>query len=493
MLSGSASGCNPAVSSPWEDPFVRERILEHLGGDTLENASAVFVTAEDESPGILLEPRRMESLVDCLRDSLDVGRSLWDRSSLLLHLDIEYVNFDYPAEPYLSPGHALAAQRPVLRAIQEILLEHRIDPLHIMTGRGHHLVFGVGRESSACDRLARIGRISRTVSDRYLAPQPPYGEIVGERTGRAYAGAGMVLEHVAHLALDRVASRSPIAVLLTAVRTGSGGRGREMVSIDLSEYGDPLHTRCAHIPFTPTLKLRQQRRVVGEDAVARTPVLVPLPVHEMTELQVSRAMRNPRAIADLAHRASARIPDFSEETEGLVEAYERSRLARFHEWFYEIEPEPVERWPMTYDLAPIDRLPRCMQRIVADPRELLLQPAGILHVVRGLLTVGWHPRHIAGFIASRYHRDPRWNDVWRKYDPDLRADFYTRIFSGLFAVGRDDLMDFNCTSTQEKGYCASTECNFNLESYRSSLLARRQDERLGDRPLDGILLPDESL
>jgi hypothetical protein len=37
-----------------------------------------------------------------LDDNLELARSLWDRDSLLVDLDIEYVNFDFPAEPYLD-------------------------------------------------------------------------------------------------------------------------------------------------------------------------------------------------------------------------------------------------------------------------------------------------------------------------------------------------------------------------------------------------------
>jgi hypothetical protein len=50
-------------------------------------------------------------------------------------------------------------------------------------------------------------------------------------------------------------------------------------------------------------------------------------------------------------------------------------------------------------------------------------------VVEALLDRGWHPRHIAGLIRSKFERDHGWGGQWREYSPAMRADFYARIFS----------------------------------------------------------------
>jgi hypothetical protein len=88
------------------------------------------------------------------------------------------------------------------------------------------------------------------------------------------------------------------------------------------------------------------------------------------------------------------------------------------------------------------------------PNDLLLKPAGIQLVTRLLLALGWHPRHIAGLIRSRF-ADPAhgWGVDWSEYEPGTRADFYTRLFAGLWKCGVDQLVDFNCVSTMEKGFC----------------------------------------
>jgi hypothetical protein len=111
-----------------------------------------------------------------------------------------------------------------------------------------------------------------------------------------------------------------------------------------------------------------------------------------------------------------------------------------------------------------------------------------------MLALGWHPRHIAGYIRSKYEKDYNWGVHWSKYDPGTRADFYVRIFTGLFVLGSDDLVDFNCKSMMEKGYCFPPEggCE-DLERYRVSLLERRDHERLASRPFNRLFLPVEHI
>jgi hypothetical protein len=71
-------------------------------------------------------------------------------------------------------------------------------------------------------------------------------------------------------------------------------------------------------------------------------------------------------------------------------------------------------------------------------------------VTRTMLALGSHPRHIAELIRSKLERDYGWGSHWLDTDPATRADFYTGVFSGLFAVGRDDLVDFHCQSSKEE-------------------------------------------
>ncbi len=58
-------------------------------------------------------------------------------------------------------------------------------------------------------------------------------------------------------------------------------------------------------------------------------------------------MRDPQAAADLAECSSAAIPDQSDGTLRLAEAYAASPTARFHQWFYRQEHEASENWADT--------------------------------------------------------------------------------------------------------------------------------------------------
>ena len=89
--------------------------------------------------------------------------------------------------------------------------------------------------------------------------------------------------------------------------------------------------------------------------------------------------------------------------------------------------------------------------VLEQPNDLLLKPARIRQLTRIMLALGWHPRHIAGLIHSKYARPFGWTQ-FEGYDRATRADFYTRIFAGLFVTGRDNLVDFNCVSARKRAY-----------------------------------------
>lgn len=460
------------LSSYYADPHIRARIIEFLGGASLEDATSVFVTSNGHLRRVWFDPQPVAELWNCVGSGLEIARSLWDRHSLIAHLDIEYVNFDHPAEAYLRPARSFAVQRPVVRAIQEVLLRYGIAPLHLLSGRGHHFVWRVDRSSEAMAALAKVGRVPETLAARYACPQLPYGEAVPQDFGAAFVGLGMALEHVAHQVLAAVDRDCEIPMELTAVEAGPSGRGREVVSIDLSEYGDPLFTRSIRIPFSAYLK-PQQSYGTGADWVERLPPLFMIPLHEIDDQHGLLVMRDVGEVIALARLASVRIPEQAEGTANLVADYRGSPLARFHDHFYSAAHDTPEEWPRTYDRTPLEPLPPCARQILTEPNELLLKPAAIQLVVRVLMSLGWHPRHIAGLIRSKYERDYGWGEHWYYYDASSRADFYTRIFAALIATGRDDLVDFNCRSTQEKGYCSKPQCDGSLEESRLRLLNLR--------------------
>jgi hypothetical protein len=158
-------------------------------------------------------------------DFLEISRSLWDRESLIADLDIEYVNFDFPAEPYLQPERTFLLQEPVRLAAESLFAEFGLDPLHLVSGRGHHFVWRISRQSLAFEQLTGIGRPFYDRCDWHKAIAPIVQIQVGVDLASAYCGLGLVMEYLAHQIKERASGSSQIPVEITAVEVGSGERG----------------------------------------------------------------------------------------------------------------------------------------------------------------------------------------------------------------------------------------------------------------------------
>ncbi|MEY3481782.1 MAG: hypothetical protein RIQ71_2557, partial [Verrucomicrobiota bacterium] len=131
-----------------------------------------------------------------------------------------------------------------------------------------------------------------------------------------------------------------------------------------------------------------------------------------------------------ARGSTAKIPDQTTGTEHLLHHYLGSDLRKFHEFYHSAQHDDPRRWPETYDHTPLNDLPGGARDALRRPNDLLLRPVGMKNVTRSLIQRGWHPRHIAGLIRSKFERDYGWGDEWKDYSPALRADYYTRIFAG---------------------------------------------------------------
>lgn len=468
-------------------------MLEYLGGRGVAEATAQYLTAGDTLASHHREPQPVERLEEFWEQGLDISRSLWDRKSLLVHLDIEYVNFDFPAEPYVEAERIFELQRPIEWAIEGLLLDFDLRPLHLLSGRGHHFIWRVRHGSSAFKQLAKLGHEPAVLAGFNGQPHPPHGQHITPRLGAAYAGLGLVMEFLAHRIKALAAPMCELPVRLTAVEVPPSKHGREMISIDISEYGDPLSSRVIRVPFSLYLKPWQQRGLLGEALVRRMPPVFLIPLHEMDSNRGVQVMHSINSVVALAEASSTQIPDQSLAMRNLICAYLESPLAAVHKSFYAQDHHPPELWPETYDLIPMDMLPACASYALQNPNDLLLKPAGMERVVRVLMALGWHPRHIAGLIRSRFERDFHWGDLWDGYVPALRADFYTRLFAGQIATGLDNLHDFSCPFAQEQKTCFAMNCHDNLERFQKSLLERKIYERLACRPFNRLFLPAEHL
>ena len=469
---------------------VRVRICEFIGATTVHKSSCEFLAASDENAAAPFKPYPPRALNSLLAGGFEISRSLWDHDALIADFDIEYVNFDNPAEAFVDPERVFAIQQPVVETIEQLLREYGIDALHVLSGRGHHFVWRIAQNSAVFKQLAEIGRGPPSLWECETEVHPPNAHPVPTQLARAFAGLGLVMEFLAHRVKQIAAPQTEIPVELTAVEVGPSKHAREMISIDISEYGDPLFSRAVRVPFSVYLKPWQQSWDFDVDVLANLQSLFVIPLQGIDWRQGVATMRDARLTVKLAGRASSKIPDATPGTAKLLRAYEQSKLAKFHADFYSQEQHPPERWPETYDRQRLDILPACARIALEQPNDLLLLPAFIRRLVRVMLALGWHPRHIAGLICSKYRRDFGWTQ-FVNVDPATRADFYTRVFAGLFAAGTDDLVDFNCTSAQEQGTCTFSNCGFNLLNFKESALQRRAHDKLAHRPFNRLLLSSE--
>ena len=260
-----------------------------------------------------------------------------------------------------------------------------------------------------------------------------------------------------------------------------------MVSFDISEYGDPLYMRAVRAPFSRYLKPIQQRSSLGVEIVDKLPWIFEIPA--CGDLSRTLAtMRDVRRVIALASETSVRIPDRSAACAVLIDRYQSSSLARFHELFCSRPPTQSEL-PAHGDQTPFVHLPPCIRYILEHPNDLLLKPAGVRRLTIAMLALGWHPSQIADLIRAKFTEDHHWNNIFSGYDPKFRADFYARLFAGLVWLKLDDATDFSCWSSQKEGWCFRQGCNDTLGRYQQSVINRRFYGRLANWHFDRCFFP----
>jgi hypothetical protein len=403
----------------------------------------------------------------------DLARSLWDRDSLIVHLDLDYFNADYPGEPFLHPVETFFKLEPAFQAFRDVLRELDLRLLTLMTGRGYHFAGCVPLDDPAVSALASLAPETPgwvATAARRLPPWLAGG--MDERTARAFVGHGLVTEWIGHLAVRRASAHSPIPIVFDGTVVGSGLNGRECVSIDLSAHGDPMDSRHIRVAFSTYQRHRFRPDIFGARTAAKVPALATLPRNaESTwdRLTAGRGLANAAALAPLTR---AHLPDVRAGIARAIEAYRASPLFGFHRQFFGEPPDDERTAAERYRALDVAALPPCVSASLDRPNDLLLQPAHLQHVTRYLLAQGWHPRHIGGLVYGRYVAPCGWGDRWQRLDARTRAEFDVRVFAGLVGAGDDRAVDFNCRSAQEKGLCPEGACPHDLRVDRARLLTR---------------------
>ncbi|MFI5178766.1 MAG: hypothetical protein ACHQO8_09385 [Vicinamibacterales bacterium] len=460
----------------YASPFVRERIREYCGVADGRPPTSVYLSALTGREGPLATwndaPRYPVGALDSLLSAgADIARSAWDRADLLIHVDIDYQNVDVPAEAFLHPAEVFFKLEPIYRAALHTCRRFGIALMPLMTGRGYHFTGRVPLGDAVVDRLASIvpdpPRWLATLAGRQGDDEAPE---VSVRHAKAYVGAGMLVEFLAHRMLRRAARRSPIPIVLNGTVVGSGLVGRECASIDLSYAGDPMDLRHMRVAFGAYQKHRFRPDIIGHRGASERPPFIAVPRGGESLAHLLSHGREFAHAERAARTRSTALPVVADGVGRALDAYERSTLARFHREFYASPRRSAAEVLDIFRALPLRILPACVARPLLAPNDLLLQPASLQHVTRALLADGMAPRDIAALVCSRYDAPFGWGARWSRQDAETRAEFDVRVFTGLLVTGTDRALDFNCRSAQEKGLCPGGRCDEDLRDDRARLM-----------------------
>jgi hypothetical protein len=437
----------------YRSPAVRARIAEYCGGllDRPDTFSCWRLA------GYGGERRRVETdggptpvsnadLAQLFEEGADICRSLADVGGTLLQLDVDYVDPSDPGEPYRHPEVVLRRLLPVHRVLSELFAAYRLQPRVVLTGKGYHFTMRAPLGSRFQSGLIEIGAIGESMAAK-LARYGAEPELA-QKLARGHEGAGRLLEHLAHLALHRLRGHTEVETTLADVPPPGGA---PFVCLDLTAYADPLferHCRCA-------FSSNQKAGVQG--ASLERPFVYSLPCGGEPIPWLLRLRQDAQAAASWAETTATAIPDVSDAPE-LLEAYRRGPVGRFHQDFDAGPHIGPAQWPFTYDRLTDHELPACVRAPLEHPNPLLLRPVFLRSVALTLWGLGWHPRSIAGIVASRVEQAHGWQPTFQRYDALSRGEFYVRLFCGAWADGLDRAADFACEAQRGRGVCEALRC-----------------------------------
>ena len=467
---GSGSEQSRRILTPveyYEVEAIRARMLEGCGAGPQVQPSAAYVAGLGDSSESLLTWEHTErvppdQIATFWARGMDISRSLWDKSHLIFVLELDYLNVDQPAEPFLRPAEVFFKLEPAYRALLRVCRAFNLPVRAMVTGRGYQFAGQIPLDAPVVDRLAALAATPSWFAGVEARRSADHSSSMSERQASASAGLGLLIEYTAHRILAAASPRSQIPVVFNGTVVGAGRVGRECVSIDFSHVGDPLDVRLMRLVFSTYQSHRFRPDIFGPVAAGLPPLAAIPRTHSLMRLLTDG--HGLEAAVRAAADADVRLPSIVDGVDDLLSIYERSELAAFHRDFYRTRQEGQGTAPGSADLPP------CVTRLLDQPNDLLLKPEHLQHLVRALRARSWRPAAIAAIVQSAYEADHGWGDRWSWMDPQTRAEFEVRVFAGMIATRVDTLVDFNCVSAQEKGLCPRTGCPFDLRRDRDRLL-----------------------
>ena len=453
---------SPAIEDEVGNPDYQQRLVEFSGGYL--DPSAMFAT-----PGDAFDPFPVRDTFERLPVDRDLHRSLWDRDGVVADV---YVRFIHGADPALgtrTPLQAFTLLEPTVQATAKTLQRYGILPFHYITASGHHFTWRIPRQSRAYLWLVELGRVPAYLSGYYKRFKLAGKDAVPSESAKAHAGLGLIMEYFANEVMAEAAPHSAVPVRLAVPgETGIDQAGENTV-IDISALANPLYMGTIGMPYCQDSDNSLWSRKEGD-----ANVVYRIPLQGTNVEEGLRIMDKPREVLKLSQWLRAEIPDESVPMMTLLVDYTDSPLEETHQWFYSMDQHGPGAWGATYDRGMARIAPQCCRRALEardGSGDSLLRGPVLQNVVRVMLSMGWHPQHIAGLVRSRLERNPSTEGRWSLGCAGAYAEFYVRAFTGMCVVGGDSLGDFSCWSANEIGICPSCECNADLEYYREQLMS----------------------
>jgi len=374
----------------------------------------------------------------------DIFRPLVDRHGVLGVFDIEYYNWDkktlFLPDKEQEFGVRDKIFRRQLEPIYQIISQTFGEECIIdTTWSGYHLLTNIWKKSSVYELLFELGKSWRDDgTPRCLEKSlvTAYNEKIYDdlkrnsgtdlKDGVVYQQFGRVLEFLSHQIIQQAQEKVSLPVTIC-------DSTEECLSLDLSQYADPVYMRIIRSVFSSWDKHNQIESL--SQIVGKPPFLDIVRKYGSYEnqdiKQVLHLAQDYERAVEYNQQFSNCIPLAGKKTLALIEQYAQSKLYSFHQEFDKTEHDATDE---NYKLAKFDHnLSWDTREMMEYPNPTLLQPRNLKRLTEELMSKGWHPKHIGGMLAGRYEAEGKgWDKrYWSKYKPRTRANFWARTYAAL--------------------------------------------------------------
>ena len=390
----------------------------------------------------------------------DVFRAVHDEDNLICVMDVERVSHHFPGDNYLDMTRAFWCLEPFHQALMSVFRDFGFSPLVIATGQGYHYGFRVPKSEYAFELMQSIGFV--TTSERRLNLYKRYGSkrrrFVQDSEAWAYDGWGKLAEFISNEAMWR-ARRFTNKLPVVIGDQYAGTRHGDVISVDLSAFGFPLHMRDVRLPFSLHQKHKVNPAKVGHEIARNTPYNIAVPRftpcnnHELSLDDLFNNRRNYHNTAQYAGSVTTDLPEMTWGVERMIKAYKRSDVYNAHRYFDQgMEQFIGSDYKKHFQFNESFRgLPYHVKDALWHPTKNgnhLLKPDVIRNVTLAMLKKNWHPADIVALLAGkmdyfgldvdlRKHCPIKWMTGWVR-------PFYVQTVTGT--------MDWHVTVDKYKRY-----------------------------------------